>query len=464
VTSSVEGGLCRVTIIAPDGRVDVALPVGVPLADLLPTLLRHAGENLPDRGIVHGGWSLQRLGETPLDAAKSPTALSIRDGELLYLRPRQAQLPELAFDDVVDAIATASKDRSSRWLDSTTRRFSLAAALVALGLAAAVVARSGPPWLVPSMVSGALAAGLVLAGSVLARAFGDARAGVLLGYAALAYAALAGATALGAGQPPSRFGAAALLGGSAAVLVTALLAAFAISESVPALVGVATAALVAMLAALLDLTTGLTAAGTAAITVSFVLAVTPLLPMLAARMAELPLPVIPLTADELRRDSSVVSGPTVLHRTLVADQFVGGLTGATAALVAGCELLLAREPSGSAPWLLAVIAAAVALRARPFFGRLQRVWLLLAAVLGVALLSVTVAEQHGQAVRLAAVALPLLIAAAVLVVVGLRPPGSRVSPFWGRTTDIVEALVVVAIVPLALAVLGLYGYVRGLAG
>ena len=47
-----------------------------------------------------------------------------------------------------------------------------------------------------------------------------------------------------------------LLGGSAAVLVTALLAAFAVADRVPGLVGAAVAALVGMLAALLDLGTG----------------------------------------------------------------------------------------------------------------------------------------------------------------------------------------------------------------
>jgi len=313
------------------------------------------------------------------------------------------------------------------------------------------------------VLAGVLAAVLVLAGAVLSRAFGDAAAGVLLGYAAVPFAALGGAVALGTGRDPADVGAAAVLGGSAAVLVTALLAAVAIAAGVPALVGVAAAALIGLLAAVLDLLAGLTVTGAAAIAVSVVLAVTPLIPAAAFRLAELPLPVVPLTAEELRRDESVVPGPTVLRRTLVADQHVTGLTGATAAVVAGCELLLAREPTGSAPWLLAVVAAATAFRARPFLGRLQRGWLLLAAVTGVVLLAVSLADRHGQAVAVAAVGLPLLVGAGVLVGVALRA-GTRVSPLWGRAADLAEGLIVVAIVPLALAVLGLYGYVRGLAG
>jgi type VII secretion integral membrane protein EccD len=198
--------------------------------------------------------------------------------------------------------------------------------------------------------------------------------------------------------------------------------------------------------------------------VSVALAGTPLIPAFAFRLAELPLPVVPLTAEDLRRDTSVVQGRTVLARTLTADQYVTGLAGATAALVVGCELLLAPEPGGTAPWLVGVVAIAVALRARPFIGRLQRVWLLVAAGAGALLLAVSNAARHGQVAALAAVGLPLLLAATLLLASGLRKPGHRLSPPWGRAGDLLEALAVIAIVPLALGVLGLYGYVRGLAG
>ena len=53
-------GLARVTISAPQRRVDVALPEQVPLAELLPEVLRHAGDGLADDGERHGGWVLRR--------------------------------------------------------------------------------------------------------------------------------------------------------------------------------------------------------------------------------------------------------------------------------------------------------------------------------------------------------------------------------------------------------------------
>ncbi|MEU5670390.1 EsaB/YukD family protein, partial [Micromonospora sp. NPDC047753] len=47
-TKTATGGLSRITIVAPRTRMDLALPSDVPLADLLPTLLRYAGEDMAD--------------------------------------------------------------------------------------------------------------------------------------------------------------------------------------------------------------------------------------------------------------------------------------------------------------------------------------------------------------------------------------------------------------------------------
>src|SRR5262249_46660174 len=203
-----------------------------------------------------------------------------------------------------------------------------------------------------------------------------------------------------------------------------------------------------------DLVSGLTGAGAAAIAVCFVLAVTPLIPMLAFRMADLPLPFIPMNADDLRKDTQDVPGPAGLRQTLGADRVGAGLARGSGGLVMGGELLLSRQTAGAAPWLIAVVAAVVALRARLFFGRAQRLWLLWSAVLGVALLAVTQATAHSQPVRLLAIVIPVLVAAGLVVAVSLNLPGKRLSAFWGRTADIVEALLVVSLVPLALAVPG----------
>src|ERR1700689_129117 len=54
--------LCRLTVCGPGRSAELAVPVHVPLIDLLPALTGHLGDGLADAGLEHGGWVLQRLG------------------------------------------------------------------------------------------------------------------------------------------------------------------------------------------------------------------------------------------------------------------------------------------------------------------------------------------------------------------------------------------------------------------
>src|SRR5215470_854024 len=168
MSSDTPTDTCRLTVVAPSSWADVALPVHVPLADLVPVLVRKADPQLADAGVTHGGWVLQRLGEAPLDEDGTPADLGLLDGETVYLRPRESALPEYDFDDLIDGLAMGA---------------------LALGVAALV--QDGPA--VPRAVTAGLATALLLfAGMAASRALGDAAAGVLLGLAALPYAALDG--------------------------------------------------------------------------------------------------------------------------------------------------------------------------------------------------------------------------------------------------------------------------------
>src|SRR3954470_7555980 len=138
--------LARVTISAPQRRVDVALPEHVPLAELLPEVLRHAGEGLADDGEKHGGWVLRRTDGVALVTAQGLYPQGVRDGEVLHLVPARDNWPELEYDDVVEAIAEGARPRATPGPPASTRSATLAAGavLLALGLIAVLVA--GPAW------------------------------------------------------------------------------------------------------------------------------------------------------------------------------------------------------------------------------------------------------------------------------------------------------------------------------
>ena len=90
------------------------------------------------------------------DADDRVPILSLRDGEMIYLRPHREQLPRLAFDDVADVIASGLNDQPGRWAPRHARSVALGAGAAALAAGAVFILRSGPPWRVPAEASAAV--------------------------------------------------------------------------------------------------------------------------------------------------------------------------------------------------------------------------------------------------------------------------------------------------------------------
>ncbi|HEX6471950.1 MAG TPA: type VII secretion integral membrane protein EccD [Streptosporangiaceae bacterium] len=455
------------TIVAPRRRIDLSLPADVPLAHMLPTLLRAAGENLADAGLAHSGWALQRLDDAPLDPAQSLAALKVMDGEVLYFRPRMAQLPEMSFDDVADVIATGIKERSDRWRPHSTRSAGLWGGAGLLGAGGVALALSGPPWAVPAVAAGLVALVLLVAGAMMSRAMGDAGAGAVMGYVAVPYAFLAGLLIPARETVPSvfRVGAPHMLAGFGAASLAAIVGGAVIAEGLPNFLGIALAALTGTIGAgVVVALPGTPPAGAAAACVAVVVALTALIPSLAFKLARLPLPAVPSSAEELRGDTSLVNGKAVLERTAVADKFATGLVAGAALVAIGTEAFLSAEGGWLAVSMGLAISLALILRARVFRGRLQRVWMFLAGLAGVGVLALGAIEPHEPVTTLAGVVLPLVGATIMTVGLGLWLPGNRPSPFWGRAGDILDIIVVVSLIPLALGVLDLYTWIRGQTG
>lgn len=457
--SAVE--LCRVTVVAPRTRMDLALPVEIPLADLLPTLLRHAGEDPDDPAFLRGGWVLQRLGENSLDPSQRLSDLGIRDGEILHLRQRESSMPEFMFDDVADAIATATRTRRSTWQPTDTRQVSLILSGLFLALGAAVALVSGPPWLVPTVVVLVTAAGLVLGGVALSRAFGQARVGMLTAAGGVGYAALGGFMVLGGQDGLSTFGAPHLLLAASLGLVAAAAAAFGVVAGWDGFFGAAVVFGVAVLASAGLLLFDAGARPVAAVTAAVVLALTPALPTMAARLAQLPIPQLPTGAEELRTQIDVLPGPTVLEQAIRADRMVAALLAASTVVLTFCSVLIIGDPRWYAWALVLVIAVSWLLRSRHYLGRPQRLWLLIGGIACAIFVALRFAME-GSALALLTVGVPCLVVAAILAAWGIAMPGRQLSPYWARGSDILEALILLGVVPLAAGMVGAYGMIAEL--
>jgi type VII secretion integral membrane protein EccD len=453
--------LCRITVVGPSRRVDIALPGYVSFADLFPAVARYAGLDGPDVVGEKGGWVLQRLGQEPFSPAMTPLQAGLRDGEMIYLRPHRAQLPRMAFDDIADVIATGLNDRPHRWDPAHARWVALGASAAALAAGAIFILRSGPPWNLPAGVAAAVAVALLLAVFAVARAAGDSRAAALLGYAALPYAFLAGLLIPARSDSLTHLGAINLLSALAATALVAVLAAAASTE-VALFFGPACAALVGVIASWVGYLSGIGFAGAAGVFAAPMLALTPLIPGISFRMARMSLPQVPRHADDLRRDTLTVDGAEVFDRTAAADRFVTGAASAIGLVggVAAGGLAFSRSWTGMAA--CAVLACALLLRSRLFRGLGQRLWLMIPAYGGLILLAVGMIRGATQAQHLLLALGPLLAGTALVAGVGTWLPEHRPSPFWGRMADIGETLLIVLLFVLALGVAGVLGFARGL--
>ncbi|MEU8328388.1 type VII secretion integral membrane protein EccD [Micromonospora sp. NPDC048839] len=464
-------GLARVTISAPQRRVDVALPEQVPLAELLPDVLRHAGVGLADDGEQHGGWVLRRTDGALLTTAQALLPQGVRDGEVLHLVPARAHWPELEYDDVVEAIADGARRRGGAWSPTATRAAGLAGAAVPLTVGLLALLVGGPTYRAGWLAAAVVALLLTVAGAVASRANGDGTAGATLGGYALPYAFTAGALAVGSGDPVGPFGpvrwvgAPELLAGSVALSLVALIGLLGVASRLRVFVAGVTVGLTGAGAALGGLL--LSPAGAAAVLLSALVFAVGVIPLLAIRLGKLPLPPItlptstPIEGPERSRDlpdrsrvnaavtrtEEVLTGMLIGHALLaVAAAFVLGVAGTKAGWV-----------------LLAVTSAVLLLRSRLFVALRHRVPTVLAGLAGYTVLGVVLVGRADDVGRLALVlggAALALVAAASGTGYARRP----VSPYLGRVADLTDTALAVAVVPIACAVLDLYDRARGLLG
>ncbi|MFJ3423099.1 type VII secretion integral membrane protein EccD [Streptomyces sp. NPDC086082] len=452
--------VCRLTVEAPDGRADLAVPVTTPVSALLPVLLRHTAAGPDTQGTP---WTLQRLGEDPLDPEATPESAGLRDGDVLHLRPAEAALPALHFDDVSDGVAHTVGSGPGRWRPELTRKLGLALACLALAALAAALLGAGPGPLT-AVTAGVIA--LVLAAGCASAARMHAVPGAILvaGVGAFGFAALAGTTLRegpSGGFAPGTTGI-LVAAGCVVALAGGLLALGALPLVVPGTV-LLTAVAAAVGAGLAE-TAGLHGFQAASVVAVGLFVLGHLAPRLALRTARLRVPQLPHDAEELQQDIEPEPGERVTGRVTVATACLDAI-GISSALVWAVALwLLADREHGWTGWLLPLcLSLAVLLRARGTNGTLQRVPAMLAGAYGLGLVLIVRVAPTGPVGR--ASVLAALLAAALLLLVGAwRLPRARLLPVWGHLGDLLETVTAIALLPLLLQVLHAYTYFRGLAG
>ncbi|MGH4035324.1 type VII secretion integral membrane protein EccD [Actinomycetota bacterium Odt1-20B] len=467
-------GFCRVTIVAPDSRIDVALPDDVPLADLYPEILRLSQQSPAEGAPV--GYHLVRRDGAVLDGARSFAAQRILDGELLTLRPFSESLPPAVVDDVSEAVASAVTRDRTLWNDELTRVAGLIGGAVLPMLIAAVAWTAGvghDMHGLPGIIAGAVGLLMVGLAAVRARIYDDRSSAVALGLGALPNVAVAGSglLPLADGQGIGRL---QVLLACAALLIASVILTLAAPHGDGPFVAVVFASAVGLIAMFLATLVELRPTETAALCAPFAVGALAFLPGLSLRFARLPIGFEPPNGS--RRDYGAdpvphepVDAERIAAQARRGHELLVGLVGGCALVSVGAAAVLGFSDDAWAQLLALATGVAMLTRAQLFRYTAQVGSVLTAGLLTLVLLGLGLclnpshlSDASELDVRTVWLAAAIGAAASLVTLIGLVVPRRGVTPFWGRFLEIAEGFVLLALVPLALAVFDVYAEVRSL--
>ncbi|MFD8689750.1 type VII secretion integral membrane protein EccD [Streptomyces sp. NPDC059651] len=482
MSTTAATGFCRVTVVAPDSRIDVALPHDLAVADVCPEILRLTGRT--QAVATPTGYHLVRRDGTVLDGARTLAAQQVLDGEILSLRPFADSLPPAVFDDVSDAVASAVARDRHLWSDDLLRGAGPAGAALLLVLLGFVLWSADPVRHdmhgLPGVIAGAAGVLLTAFAGVRARVYADRLTAVALGLGALPLVLLAGSGIIGpdAGQGPGRL---QFLLGCVAVLVAAVVLTAVTPGGDAPFVAAAFLATAGTLAAFGAILAESTAASAAAVCAPAAIGLVAFLPGLSARFARLPIGYVPqhtagtghddpyADPDAGHRDAPV-DAAHIAERARRGHELLLGLVGGCAALVAASAAVLGFSGDVRGQLLALATGLAMLLRARLFRYTSQVVCALAAGLGALTLLILGLALNPpadlaaALAIRTVQLSAAIAAGAALLTAAGLIVPRKGLSPFWGRVLDLTESALLLSLVPLCLAVLDVFARARALTG
>lgn len=153
-----------------------------------------------------------------------------------------------------------------------------------------------------------------------------------------------------------------------------------------------------------------------------------------------------------------------MHAAVIrTEEMLTGMLIGHALLVVATAVVLVVAGGAAGRVLVAVTSAVLLLRSRLFVAMRHRVPTVLAGLAGYAVLGAVLvgrADDTGRLVLVLGGAALALVAVASGTAYARRP----VSPYLGRVADLTDTALVVAVVPIACAVLDLYDRARGLLG
>ncbi len=439
--------LVRVSVTAGERRVDLALPGAVPVAELLPELVRSLG--MLDAQVVHAGFTLVGSDGRPLAGDAGLVAQQVQDGAVLTVASGADERPPRVYDDIVEAMSDAVEEDMSPWKPAASRRTALATAALLMGIGAAALV-SLRVSVLAGAAAGVVALLLVVAAVVLSQLKDEDDAAVTLAWLGAAYAAASGFTATPGSE---RLGLPTALAG-AGLLVAGLVGALGLKHRRALLYPAVVVGLVVAVGAAVVELTDFEAAQVAVVAVLLVVVVGTVVPRIALATTRSAVPAA-YTHDDLVADPEDISEEGVRRDARTAHDVMLAVAASVGLLVALlAPLVVHRGVTGA---LLGVCAAAVVmLRTRQYRVAAEVALGLGLGVAALGALAVSALLEHPG--WRSGVGLTLAVVGAVLLVVTLVPRPTSVRR--GRLGDVAEMTALVAMIPLVVFATGLVSAVR----
>ncbi|MCX4096243.1 type VII secretion integral membrane protein EccD [Nocardia sp. alder85J] len=469
--------LARVTILAKHTQVDMAIPVDVPVALVIPSVVDMVAQHSRSNDFDHTGeqfepaeWVLAQIGRPPFSSSLSLGEHGVRDGELLMLQSADHVAPPPLFDDIMYNVAIADADHFRAWSPRVAQITGAIVAVLAMlvGSAGLLAAPTAMPGWITGSVAALVALLLVVAGIIFARMYADPGTATVLGGCALPSAFSAGMLIV-----PLQHGhyswanilLGAVLTGAVAVL------AWRVGGAGSALfIGTTTLAVFTVPAALVGLLTTQPGRAIGAGAAALALGALSLAPRVSMLLAKLPLPPVPSpgtpidpTEDDPDDHRALPTMDVLRGKSERARMYLAGLVAATT-LVTVTGALAAADPQASSPYwpgiALALVCAAVLLfRSRTYAGAEQAVVLLTGGSAVLLIMAGVAAFTLRQPLAVFGAAMAMLIGALIL---GTAVPHQTATPPLRRAVELLEYAFVAAVLPLVFWVVELYSLVRSL--
>lgn len=451
-----DTGLCRVCVHWGTAVADLALPAGVPVAVLIPSLVdalavRHPGQEA-------ARYQLSVPGASALDPSTTLAQNRVGDGAVLVLSRADVGSHPPRYVDVAQEVSATLEDAARSRGDDGNRRFSrlsgAAAAVVLTAVGGLAVLRNTLSTShtrdigVPAAVVGSAALVAVGFAAIAHRAYRDPVAGLTLSVIATVLAAVAGFVVV-----PGAPGVSNVLLAAAAAAVTCVLAVRLSGRGVVALTAAACFASVIAAAALVGAITGAPSHVIASAAAALSLGLLGAVPRVSIALAGLPPRwAASDVADPEPNDSWAPAQAIRADRWLVSLRAGLATSGGAGAVIT----VLAGGPRLSCLAFGTVVAAVLLLRSRSCEGARMLGFAVSGIAAAATTFGVTTLRLQMQGPMLAAVT--ALAAAATYV--GFAATAS--SPVVLRCVEALEWLAWAALVPLACWIGGVYGAVRGM--